>query len=200
MNRTDQPAIAITDLHARRGKNSVLAGVNVTVARRAVVGLIGPSGCGKTTLMRAIVGVHVVRSGRVTVLGEPADYAARRSRVGHITQDASVYDDLTVRQNLRYFAAVLGAPRRDVERVSLETDLTRQSEQLVSSLPGGQRRRFSRAGALLGTPELLVLDEPTVGLDPVLRVEVWALFHRMSARGTSSRAIPERPPLLPANC
>jgi ABC-2 type transport system ATP-binding protein len=163
----------------------VLDGLTVTVARGAVVGLLGPSGCGKTTLLRAIVGVQVVRSGTVTVLGEPAGTAGLRSRVGYVTQEASVYDDLTVRQNLQYFAAVLGAPRSDVDRVLEATDLGAQAGQLVASLSGGQRSRVSLAGALLGSPELLVLDEPTVGLDPVLRVELWALFHRLAAAGTS---------------
>jgi len=178
-------AIVIRDLHARRGIHPVLHGLNLTVPRGGVVGLIGPSGCGKTTLLRAIVGVQIVQSGEVTVLGTPAGAASLRRRVGYVTQDASVYDDLTVRQNLRYFRAVLGAATGDVDRVLEATDLGAQADQLVGSLSGGQRSRVSLAGALLGSPELLVLDEPTVGLDPVLRVELWGLFHRLAAAGTS---------------
>jgi ABC-2 type transport system ATP-binding protein len=141
-----------------------------------VVGLLGPSGCGKTTLLRSIVGVQVVQSGTVTVLGAPAGSASLRHRVGSVTQDASVYGDLTAWRNLRYFRAVLGAPQSDIDRVLALADLTNQAGQLVGSLSGGQRSRVSLAGALLGSPDLLVLvlvlDEPTVGLDPVLRVEL----------------------------
>lgn len=179
------PAIVVEDLHARRGPHHVLHGLSLSVPRGGVVGLIGPSGCGKTTLMRAIVGVQIVQSGMVTVLGRPAGTGSLRRRVGYVTQDASVYNDLTVRQNLHYFRAVLGAPRDDVDRVIAATDLGSSAGQLVGSLSGGQRSRVSLAGALLGSPELLVLDEPTVGLDPVLRVELWGLFHRLAAAGTS---------------
>jgi ABC-2 type transport system ATP-binding protein len=149
------------------------------------VGLLGPSGCGKTTLMRAIVGVQQVSGGKVTVLGRPAGDASLRSRIGYDTQEASVYDDLTVRQNLAYFRSVLSLPRAEVDRVIDATELGPQAGQLVGSLSGGQRSRVSLAVALLGSPELLVLDEPTVGLDPVLRVELWDLFHRLAGVGTS---------------
>lgn len=179
------PAVSVRDLHVRRGHHMVLHGLNLDVPRGQVVGLLGPSGSGKTTLMRTIVGVQVVKSGSVSVLGRPAGSAPLRHRVGYVTQDASVYDDLTVRQNLQYFRTVLGAPRGDVDRVIALTDLGAQSGQLVGSLSGGQRSRVSLAGALLGSPDLLVLDEPTVGLDPVLRVELWSLFHRLGDEGTS---------------
>ena len=185
MVNTSAPAVDVTDLHVRRGRHPVLHGLTISVPRGVVVGLLGPSGCGKITLLRSIVGVQVVQSGTVTVLGLPAGSAPLRRRVGYMTQDASVYDDLTVRQNLHYFRAVLGAPRRDVDRVLALTDLTAQAGQLVGSLSGGQRSRVSLAGALLGSPDLLVLDEPTVGLDPVLRVELWTLFHQLAAVGTS---------------
>lgn len=179
------PAVAVNNLRVRRGKRQVLHGLSLTVPRGGVIGLLGPSGCGKTTLMRSIVGVQVVQSGEVTVLGRPAGAASLRRQVGYVTQDASVYDDLTVRQNLKYFRAVLGAPEPDVDRVIEATDLGTHAGQLAGSLSGGQRSRVSLAGALLGSPELLVLDEPTVGLDPVLRVELWNLFHRLAAAGTS---------------
>jgi len=180
-----EPAVTVSGLHARRGSRPVLDGLSLTIPAGLVVGLIGPSGSGKTTLMRAIVGVQIVQAGTVTVFGRPAGSAALRRRVGYVTQDASVYDDLTVRQNLDYFRAVLGAGRADVARVIEATDLGASSAQLTGSLSGGQRSRVSLAVALLGSPELLVLDEPTVGLDPVLRRDLWALFHRLAADGTS---------------
>jgi ABC-2 type transport system ATP-binding protein len=182
---TPVPAVVVSHLRVRRGGHPVLHELNLTIPSGGVVGLLGPSGCGKSTLMRAIVGVQVVRSGTVTVLGRPAGSAALRSRVGYVTQAPSVYDDLTVRQNLQYFRAVLGAPRADVDRVITQTDLTSKAGAMVGSLSGGQLSRVSLACALLGSPDLLVLDEPTVGLDPVLRVELWALFHRLAADGMS---------------
>jgi len=186
MEQSERPAaIEVRDLRTRRGSQQVLRGLDVTIPAGLVVGLIGPSGSGKTTLMRAIVGVQIVQSGTVTVLGRPAGTANLRRRVGYVTQDASVYDDLTVRQNLDYFRAVLGAGRTDVARVIEATDLGASSGQLAGSLSGGQRSRVSLAVALLGSPELLVLDEPTVGLDPVLRRDLWELFHRLAAAGTS---------------
>jgi ABC-2 type transport system ATP-binding protein len=184
MMNSSELAVDITDLRVRRGKQLVLDRTSVSVQRGAIVGLLGPSGSGKTTLMRAIVGVQKILSGTVTVLGEPAGALTLRHRVGYVTQAASVYDDLTVRQNLAYFRAVLGAPRADVDRVIEETDLASCATQLAGSLSGGQRSRVSLAAALLGSPELLVLDEPTVGLDPVLRVELWGLFRRLVEGGT----------------
>ncbi|GAB3607328.1 ABC transporter ATP-binding protein [Conyzicola nivalis] len=179
------PAVWIDGLRVRRGKRTVLDGFDLELPRGGVIGLLGPSGSGKTTLMRAIVGVQSVAGGTVTVLGQPAGSAELRHRVGYVTQDSSVYDDLTVRQNLRYFARVLGAPPSDVDRVLADTDLESHADALAGSLSGGQLSRASLAAALLGSPELLVLDEPTVGLDPVLRVELWGLFRRLAARGVT---------------
>jgi ABC-2 type transport system ATP-binding protein len=179
------PAIEIDGLRVTRGGRPVLHGLSISVPRGQVVGLLGPSGCGKTTLMRSIVGVQRVVGGTVTVLGEPAGSPTLRRRVAYVTQSASVYDDLTVHQNLRYFAAIVGSDRASVDRVLQQTDLVESTRQLVGSLSGGQRSRVSLAAALLGSPELLVLDEPTVGLDPVLRVELWTLFRQLAAGGTS---------------
>jgi ABC-type multidrug transport system ATPase subunit len=178
-------AVAVDGLRVTRGGREVLHGLTFTVPRGSVVGLLGPSGCGKTTLMRAVVGVQIVQSGSVTVLGSPAGSKALRRRVGYSTQDPAVYEDLSVRQNLRYFASVLGAPKSDVDRVIDEVGLGDARDQLASSLSGGQIHRASLAVALLGSPELLVLDEPTVGLDPVLRNELWELFRELAERGAT---------------
>jgi ABC-2 type transport system ATP-binding protein len=179
------PAVVVDQLTVVRGGTTALREVGFALEPGTLTGLLGPSGAGKTTLMRAIVGVQVLTSGTVTVLGRSAGTAALRDRVGYVTQDPSVYPDLTVRQNLRYFAQVLGTPTSDIDRVIEEVQLEGQADQVVSTLSGGERSRVSLATALLGSPELLVLDEPTVGLDPVLRRDLWDLFGRLSDRGVT---------------
>ncbi|MFF8910101.1 ABC transporter ATP-binding protein [Streptomyces olivaceoviridis] len=187
------PAIHADDLTVTRGPRTVLHHLRFTVPRGRITGLLGPSGCGKSTLMRAIVGTQAKVTGTLDVLGHPAGHPALRSRIGYVTQAPSVYGDLTVRQNLDYFAAILdpgraAADRRHqhVTRAIADVDLTRHADALAGNLSGGQRGRVSLAVALLGTPELLVLDEPTVGLDPVLRRDLWQLFHDLAAtRGTT---------------
>lgn len=178
-------AVDIADLKVTRGSREVVRGVSLAVAAGAVTGLLGPNGCGKTTLMRAIVGVQLVAGGRITVLGAPAGTASLRRRVGYVTQAPSVYADLSVDENLRYFAAIVDAPHDRVEEVLTTVGLLDVRKQLVGSLSGGQRSRVSLATALLGRPELLVLDEPTTGLDPVLRAELWRSFHALAAARTT---------------
>ena len=186
MNSNAQPpAVRVAALTVVRGGRPVLHGIDLDVARGSITGLLGPSGCGKTTLLRAIVGVQRTASGGVEVLGSPAGSAVLRTRVGYVTQAPSVYGDLSVAENLRYFAAVLGAPKDDPARVVAQVGLDGREQDLVSRLSGGQRARVSLAAALLGAPELLVLDEPTVGLDPVLRSELWRLFRELADAGTT---------------
>jgi ABC-2 type transport system ATP-binding protein len=178
-------AISIDRLRVKRGGREVLHAVSLSVPAGSITGLIGPSGCGKTTLMRAIVGVQIVESGEITVLGLPAGSAALRTRIGYSTQSPAVYGDLTVAENLRYFSAILGAPAGSAQRVLSSVGLLPQRDQLVASLSGGQLTRASLAVALLGEPRLLVLDEPTVGLDPVLRDELWDLFRNLASGGVT---------------
>ena len=178
-------AIAIDGLDVRRGGKAVIRGLSAELAAGEVTGLLGPSGCGKTTLIRAIVGVQKVAGGEVRVLGQPAGAKALRAQVAYVTQAPSVYADLTVHENLHYYARVLGAPATEVGRALAAVDLDDAGRQLVGTLSGGQRSRVSLAAALLGRPELLVLDEPTVGLDPVLRRDLWALFHRLADDGAT---------------
>ena len=176
-------AIEVDRLVVDRGKREVLHGLSARIQAGSVTGLLGPSGSGKTTLLRAIVGVQIVRSGTVTVLGQPAGSAALRNRIGYMTQQPSVYADLTVRENTRYFASLhglgAGAANEAIEAVGL-ADAT---SQLVSTLSGGQQSRASLACALVGTPDVLVLDEPTVGQDPVLRDDLWQQFRALAAAG-----------------
>src|SRR6266516_5696745 len=169
-------AIECDGLVVVRGGAEVLHGITFSVTEGTVTGLRGPSGCGKTTLIRAVVGTQIVKGGRVTVLGRPAGSPTLRTEVGYSSQGAAVYSDLTVEENIRYFAAAVHAPDADVERVLEQTDLQRQATQVVGRLSGGQRSRVSLAVALLGQPNLLVLDEPTVGLETVLRQHLSTLF------------------------
>ena len=178
-------AVAIEGLRVRRGGRLVLPDVSLGVRRGAVTGLLGPSGSGKTTLMRAVVGVQVVEAGALTVLGLPAGAPELRRRVGYVTQAPSVYADLSVRENLRYFARILDVPLDRIAETIDVVDLRLQADQVVRTLSGGEQSRVSLATALLGDPDLLVLDEPTVGLDPVLRRDLWATFHRLAENGTT---------------
>jgi len=178
-------AVEVRALRVKRGRNVVFDGLDLDIPRGQITGLLGPSGCGKTTLMRSIVGVQQVDGGTVSVLGAPAGSPAQRHRVAYDTQAASVYADLSIRQNLRYFARLIGAPGSDVDRVIEEVGLSDHGNQTVGSLSGGQETRVSLAVAMLGSPELMVLDEPTVGLDPLLRAELWTVFRALADRGTT---------------
>jgi ABC-2 type transport system ATP-binding protein len=178
-------AVSVDGLRVRRGTRVVLRDVSFEVPRGSVTGLLGPSGCGKTTLMRSVVGVQIVEGGTVTVLGEPAGSPRLRDKIGYATQNPSVYADLTVSESLRYFASILRAPASDVARVIDEVGLGTHADHIVGELSGGQLSRASLAVALLGQPELLVLDEPTVGLDPLLREELWVLFRKLADRGVT---------------
>jgi ABC-2 type transport system ATP-binding protein len=182
---TSVRALVIIDLVVRRGGRLALDAISCEVQTGSVTGLLGPSGCGKSTLMRAIVGVQIIESGSVRVLGEPAGTPQLRRRVGYVTQAPSVYADLTVLENLRYFARVLGAGEGRVDEVIATVSLDDHADQVTGSLSGGQRARVSLATALIGEPELLVLDEPTVGLDPVLRRDLWSHFRRLASSGVT---------------
>ena len=178
-------AIVVRALQVERSAGIVLDDIDFSVARGQLVGLLGPSGSGKTTLIRTLLGLQRVTSGEVNVLGASAGDAQLRRRVGYVSQALSVYVDLTVIENLRYFAAMLDAPRRDPERVVEIVGLARYTKTLVRELSGGERARVSLAAALLGEPELLLLDEPTVGLDPLLRQDLWTNFSDLAKAGTT---------------
>ncbi len=176
-------AVEVTGLTVVRGSRTVLDDFDLEVSSGEVTGLLGPSGCGKSTLLRALVGVQKVAGGTVTILGEPAGSKGLRDRIGYVTQAPSVYDDLSVSENLRFFARVLDADPGAVDRAIAAVDLDSHRDAVVRNLSGGQRSRASLAAALLKTPDVLILDEPTVGLDPVLRRDLWDLFHRLAADG-----------------
>jgi len=181
--------IRVHGLRVVRGKRTVIPDLTLDIPRGQVVGLLGPSGCGKSTLMRSIVGVQQVAGGTIEVFGQPAGSAPLRHRIGYLTQDPSIYSDLTIIENIRYFASVVGTPRggldNEIARVLELVALTDYGDSTVANLSGGQVSRVSLAAALVGTPELLVLDEPTVGLDPVLRRDLWAIFRRLAGDGAT---------------
>jgi ABC-2 type transport system ATP-binding protein len=179
-------AIEVADLVVKRGGRLVLDHLSTSMPVGSVTGLLGPSGSGKTTLMRAIVGVQKVESGTVTVLGQPAGSPKLRSIVGYLTQAPSVYADLTVRENARYFASLYdGISRADADRAIADVGLSSAADQVVNTLSGGQRSRASLACTLLSNPKLVILDEPTVGQDPVLRDDLWQRFHELARAGTT---------------
>jgi ABC-2 type transport system ATP-binding protein len=179
------PAVQADGLSVVRGGVEVLHALSFTIAAGRVTGLLGPSGCGKTTLMRALVGVQRNVSGGIRVLGTEAGERSLRCRVAYLTQVPSVYGDLTVRENLAYFASILAVEQTEIETVLDRVELTALAGRIVRRLSGGECARVSLASALLGDPEMLVLDEPTVGLDPVLRRELWGLFAELAVGGVT---------------
>jgi ABC-2 type transport system ATP-binding protein len=185
LKHDDGSAVTIEHLTVVRGKRTALNDVSVRIPRGTITGLLGPSGCGKSTLMRAVVGTQIVASGVVTVLGRPAGSADLRRRVGYVTQDPTIYDDLRVIDNVRYFASLYGSDPKSADEAIETVGLTDHRTAVCGNLSGGQRTRVSLACALVSNPELLVLDEPTVGLDPVLRVDLWEQFHQLARRGTT---------------
>jgi ABC-2 type transport system ATP-binding protein len=178
-------AIDVQNLRVVRGKRVAVDDVCVQIARGTITGLLGPSGCGKTTLMRSIVGTQIIAGGTVMVLGRPAGSAELRHRVGYVTQDPTIYNDLRVIDNVRYFGALYGTDTNAADEAVAAVGLDDHRTALCANLSGGQRTRVSLACALVSHPDLLVLDEPTVGLDPVLRVDLWEQFHQIARRGTT---------------
>lgn len=185
MRRGVEPVVVIDHLRVVRGKRPAIHDLSVRIARGTITGLLGPSGCGKTTLMRSIVGTQLITGGSVTVLGQPAGSAPLRKRVGYMPQAATIYDDLRVVDNVRYFGSLYGMDATAADEAVSAVGLDDHRTALCGNLSGGQRTRVSLACALVAAPEVLVLDEPTVGLDPVLRVDLWQQFHQLARRGTT---------------
>lgn len=178
-----QPSIQAKDLTITKDKMSILHALTFTVSPGSITGLLGPSGSGKTTLMRTIVGVQKITDGTLTVLDRPAGSALLRRKIGYVTQAPAIYADLTVTQNIRYFATLTSASSRQVDAIIERVGLAGERHRLAERLSGGQKARVSLAIALLGKPELLILDEPTVGLDPLLRQSLWELFQELANEG-----------------
>lgn len=176
-------AVVCTQLNVRRGKNHILHDLNLHIPSGAIIGLLGPSGSGKTTFMRSVAGLQTLTSGKIEVMGLPAGAKPLRSKIGYSTQSASVYSDLTCIENIRYFASLYAQNEKSPEEILREVDLTSHAHLMANSLSGGERARLALATTLVGSPEILILDEPTVGLDPVLRVQLWDLFFKLVHQG-----------------
>jgi ABC-2 type transport system ATP-binding protein len=185
LSRGVEPVIVIDHLRVIRGKRPAIHDLSVQIARGTITGLLGPSGCGKTTLMRGIVGTQIITAGSVTVLGQPAGSAPLRKRVGYMPQDPTIYDDLRIVDNVRYFASLYGMDASAADAAIEAVGLTDHRTALCGNLSGGQRTRASLACALVCQPDLLILDEPTVGLDPVLRADLWEQFHALAKSGVT---------------
>ena len=177
------PAIQLDDLRIDRGGRNVIDTVSLSIQAGIITGLLGPSGCGKTTLMRALVGAQKITSGSAVVFDQPAGARSLRRRIGYVTQSPSIYPDLTTVENVRYFARLYGVSKDRVREVIDAVGLANKKTELAGNLSGGQKGRVSLACALVCDPDLLILDEPTVGLDPVLRVELWEQFAALADRG-----------------
>ncbi|MEI7697070.1 MAG: heme ABC exporter ATP-binding protein CcmA [Actinomycetes bacterium] len=176
-------AIVCKDLVVQRGTNVILKELSLTIESGQILGLLGPSGSGKTTLMRSIAGLQKIKSGEISVLGMKPGVAVLREKIAYSTQSASVYSDLTCEENLKYFASLFSRNEKTVDEILEEVDLNVVRNQVASSLSGGELSRLALATTLVGSPEILILDEPTVGLDPVLRIQLWELFNKLAAQG-----------------
>ena len=175
--------LAVNGLRVERSHHRILDGISFALEAGSLTGLLGPSGCGKTTLMRSIIGVQRITAGAIRVLGLSAGTPELRRRVAYTTQSPAFYADLSVRENLQYFARVLGVGRENVDRALSDVALTALANRVVSTLSGGEQSRTSLAIALLADAEVLILDEPTVGLDPLLRIELWRQFRELAGQG-----------------
>lgn len=185
-----ESAVKIKNLSVTLGGHfKVLKNISLELPVGKTIGFIGPSGAGKTTLIRGIVGSLRISSGEIIVFDMPAGSEVLREQVSYMTQELSIYPDLTVKENLKYFITMAGQSRRVLRDILKEVlrsvDMTNKSDTLVSNLSSGQKQRVSLAVALIGSPKLMVLDEPTVGLDPVLREDLWSLFTKLSNQGTT---------------
>lgn len=179
------PVVEVRDLTITRGSVRAVDNVSLTLPAGAITGLLGPSGSGKTTLMRAIVGSQRIGSGTVTVLGQAAGAAAVRARVGYMSQMPALYLDLSVVENLRYFGTILSVPRARVDELIGQVEIGHRATEMVRNLSGGEINRVSLAVALLARPPILILDEPTVGLDPLLRQTLWQEFRTLANEGAA---------------
>jgi ABC-2 type transport system ATP-binding protein len=180
-------ALEARDVRKRFGEVEALRGLSLTVRTGEIYGLLGPNGSGKTTFIRCLAGLVRPDAGTIRVLGSEPRSIIASGRLGYMTQAAALYPELSIDENLRFFAALSGAhdAQARIERALGTVDLLDRRKSVVSTLSGGMRQRVSLAAALLHDPSLLLLDEPTVGIDPALRREFWTHFRSLAAKGVT---------------
>ncbi|MBV9280812.1 MAG: ABC transporter ATP-binding protein [Chloroflexi bacterium] len=186
---TAPPVVRLADVSCRLGRRLVLAGITLAVAPGSIVGVLGPNGAGKSTLLGLVSGVRRPSSGAVEVLGEPlpARAGALRRRIGVVLQETALYEELTTAENLRFTASLYGVPRprERIGEVLALLGLEERGREGVRTLSGGLRRRIALARALLHDPELLIVDEPTLGVDAEARHAIWAHLRLLRSRGVT---------------
>jgi ABC-2 type transport system ATP-binding protein len=181
-----EPVVQTTDLHKHFGPVRAVDGLSLSLQRGEIYGLLGPNGSGKTTLIRLLIGLLKPTAGSVRVLGQAMPGKAILAQVGYMTQASALYEDLTVRENAAFFAEMCGgASRERVDEVVALVDLQERAGSLVRTLSSGMKQRTSLACALVHHPRLLLLDEPTVGVDPQLRATFWAYFRHLADEGVT---------------
>jgi len=186
---TNEWAVQISGLQVRYGRQTVLTDLSVTLPRGQIIGILGPSGSGKTTLVKAIMGLNRIRKGSISILGHRVPSLAALDAVGYMAQENALYEDLTAMDNLLFFARLCGLTRAEAAKRARQlfdfVGLTGEEKKIVGNYSGGMQRRLSLAVALIGQPPLLLLDEPTVGIDPVLRQKFWREFETLKAQGST---------------
>ena len=176
-------SISIKRVSVEKSDRNVLDGLDIELPSGVAIGLLGPSGSGKTTLMRSIAGLQKLNTGEIKIFQQAAGTKALRKVISYSTQAASVYNDLTSEENLNFYASLHKVNERSVSEILELVKLTKVKKQLARTLSGGERTRLALATALVGAPDLIILDEPTVGLDPVLRKELWQIFRHLTSSG-----------------
>jgi ABC-2 type transport system ATP-binding protein len=183
------PSIRLHGVGKRFGQKQVLSDIALTVNQAEIFGLLGPSGSGKTTLVKLIAGIDTPSAGEVFVLNEKMPKLSMLSKIGYMGQSDALYSELTARENLAFFASLFGLhgqkQKQRIQEVMQLVGLTEHLNKSVASYSGGMKRRLSLAIALLHEPSVLILDEPTVGIDPVLRKSIWEELQKLSANGTT---------------
>lgn len=184
-----QSIVSVRNVSKAYGKQQILTNISLDIYKGEIFGLLGPSGAGKTTLVKQLVGLDVPDSGENYLFNERMPSLKLMSRIGYMAQSDALYGELTAKENLEFFGALFGLKGKTLQSRILEVmeivQLTEHLNKIVFNFSGGMKRRLSLAIALLHEPELLILDEPTVGIDPVLRKSIWEAFYELNKKGTS---------------
>jgi ABC-2 type transport system ATP-binding protein len=186
MIMTNAPTIDAVDVHKHFGSIHAVDGVSLSIRQGEIYGLLGPNGSGKTTLIRLFLGLLHLTTGSIRLLGEKIPNKAILKTIGYMTQASALYEELTVRENIAFFAEMSGGYNQaKIDEVIALVDLEDRARSIVRTLSGGMRQRTSLACALAHQPQLLLLDEPTVGVDPQLRATFWSYFRRLADTGVT---------------